>query len=74
MKITKQQLREMVEKVVSEATISPVVKKAVESDADLEELLQAMAEKIESLEDEIERRKKEYANATARMSQITGKE
>ena len=51
MKITKQQLREMVQEVINEAEPA-AIEKAVESDAGLEELLTAMAERVAELENQ----------------------
>ena len=73
MKITKQQLREMVQEVINEAEPA-AIEKAVESDAGLEELLAAMAERMGELENEIQRLKSEYSNASARMGRITGEQ
>jgi len=73
-KITKQQLREMVEKVISEQDSPEVVKKAVESDESMKELLAAMAERMSALENEIKRLELEYSNAIARMGRITGEQ
>jgi hypothetical protein len=74
MKITKNQLKEMIEQVISEEDTPPEIQKAVQSDADLEVLLTAMANRISDLEAELEQTKKRYANASSRMSQITGKQ
>ena len=74
MKITKQQLRKMVQEVISEQDAPEAIEKAVESDAGLEELLAAMAKRMSELESELERLKSEYSNANTRMGQITGKQ
>lgn len=74
MKITKQQLREMVEKVISEQDSPEAVKKAVESDESMEELLAAMEKRMSALENEIKRLELKYSNASARMGQITGEQ
>ena len=71
MKITKQYLRTLIKEVISEQTVPREIEDAVKSDEDLEKLLTAMAEKISELETEIERRKKEYDDATVRMARIT---
>jgi predicted nucleic acid-binding Zn-ribbon protein len=73
-KITKQQLREMVEKVISEQDSPEAVKKAVESDESMEELLAAMEKRMSALENEIKRLELKYSNASARMGQITGEQ
>ena len=70
--IVKKQLKDLIKEIVSEKDFSPLeISKAVQSDQDLEILLATMAEKISDLEAELDRRKKEYANASARFSQIT---
>lgn len=71
MKITKQYLRTLIKEVISEQTVPREIEDAVRDDEKMEELLTAMAEKISELETEIERRKKEYDDATVRMARIT---
>ena len=74
MQETKNQLKKMIEQAISEQDTPETVKKAVESDESMEELLAAMAERMSELESEIEILKSEYSNASARMGQITGKQ
>ena len=74
MKITKQKLISLIKEVISEQSTPPEKQKAVQSDAELETLLTAMASRISELETELEQTKKRYANASSRMSQITGKQ
>jgi|TARA_R110000824_G_scaffold17272_7_gene70353 phage shock protein A len=74
MKITKQKLISLIKEVISEQSTPPEIQKAVQSDAELETLLTAMASRISELETELEQTKKRYANASSRMSQITGKQ
>ena len=74
MKITKQQLRKMVQEVISEQDGPEAIEKAVESDAGLEELLAAMAERMSELESELQRLKTQYSAASSRMGQITGEQ
>ena len=74
MKITKQKLINLIKEVISEQSTPPEIQKAVQSDAELETLLTAMASRISELETELEQTKKRYANASSRMSQITGKQ
>ena len=71
MKITKQELKDIIKEVISEQTVPPEIEKAVESDEDLEKLLTALAEKISKLEADIKRREDEYKAATTRMARIT---
>ena len=74
MKITKQKLVSLIKEVIAEQDESQAIEKAVESDAGLEELLAAMAERMSQLENEIQRMKSEYSAASDRMRQITGKQ
>ena len=74
MKITKQKIISLIKEVISEQSTPPEIQKAVQSDAELETLLTAMASRISELETELEQTKKRYANASSRMSQITGKQ
>ena len=74
MKITKQKLISLIKEVISEQSTPPEIQKAVQSDAELETLLTAMASRISELETELEQTKKRDANASSRMSQITGKQ
>ena len=74
MKITKQNLVSLIKEVIAEQDAPEAIEKAVESDAGLEELLAAMAERMSELENEIQSLKSQYSNATARMGQITGKQ
>ena len=74
MKITKQKLISLIKEVISEQSTPPEIQKAVQSDAELETLLTAMASRISELETGLEQTKKRYANASSRMSQITGKQ
>ena len=74
MKITKQKLVSLIKEVIAEQDAPEAIEKAVESDAGLEELLAAMAERMRELENEIQRMKSEYGEAGARMGQITGKQ
>jgi archaellum component FlaC len=74
MKITKQKLISLIKEAIQEIDKSPAVEKAVQSDESMEELLAAMAERMSELENEIQRLKSEYSNASARMGQITGKQ
>ena len=71
MKITKQYLRTLIKEVISEQTVPREIEDAVRDDEKMEELLTAMANEIERLETAIERRKKEYDDATVRMARIT---
>tara|TARA_X000001382_G_scaffold121586_1_gene103972 strand:+ start:56 stop:250 length:195 start_codon:yes stop_codon:yes gene_type:complete len=64
----------LIKEVISEQSTPPEIQKAVQSDAELETLLTAMASRISELETELEQTKKRYANASSRMSQITGKQ
>ena len=73
MKITKQQLREMVQEVINEAEPA-AIEKAVESDAGLEELLTAMAERVAELENQIQTLNTKYAETIERFTQITGEQ
>jgi|TARA_R100000081_G_C4778027_1_gene149782 archaellum component FlaC len=67
-------VNEQEEEVISEQDTPEAIEKAVESDAGLEELLAAMAERMGELENEIQRLKSEYSNASARMGRITGEQ
>ena len=71
MKITKQELKDIIKEVISEQTVPREIEDAVRDDEKMEELLTAMAEKISELETEIARRKDEYEAATTRMARIT---
>jgi archaellum component FlaC len=64
----------LIKEAIQEIDKSPAVEKAVQSDESMEELLAAMAERMSELENEIQRLKSEYSNASARMGQITGKQ
>lgn len=74
MQETKSKLKNIIEEVISEQDAPEAIEKAVESDAGLEELLAAMAERMSELESELQRLKSEYSNANTRMGQITGKQ
>ena len=74
MQETKYKLKSIIEEVISEQDAPEAIERAVESDAGLEELLAAMAERMSELESELERLKSEYSNANTRMGQITGKQ
>jgi predicted nuclease with TOPRIM domain len=74
MQETKSKLKNIIEEVISEQDAPEAIEKAVESDAGLEELLAAMAERMGELENEIQRLKSEYSNASARMGRITGEQ
>ena len=71
---TKSKLKDIIEEVIAEQDAPEAVKKAVESDESMEELLAAMAERMSELENEIQRLKSEYSNASARMGRITGEQ
>tara|TARA_R100000988_G_C3979406_1_gene156071 strand:- start:991 stop:1218 length:228 start_codon:yes stop_codon:yes gene_type:complete len=72
MKITKQKLINLIKEAIQEIDKSPAVEKAVQSDESMEELLSAMAERVSQLENEIQRMKSEYGEASARFSQVVG--
>ena len=72
MKITKQKLINLIKEAIQEIDKSPAVEKAVQSDESMEELLSAMAERVNQLENEIQRMKSEYGEASARFSQVVG--
>ena len=76
MKITKQKLVSLIKEVIAEqdAPDAEDIQRAVGSDADLEELLAVMAERMSELENEIQSLKSQYSNANDRMGQITGKQ
>tara|TARA_B100000287_G_C20562810_1_gene753170 strand:- start:329 stop:562 length:234 start_codon:yes stop_codon:yes gene_type:complete len=76
MKITKQQLREMVQQAINEETDpdAEVIRKAVGSDDNMEELLTAMAERVAELENQIQTLNTKYAETIERFSQITGEQ
>ena len=74
MQEAKYKLKSIIEEVISEQDAPEAIEKAVESDAGLEELLAAMAERMSELENEIQRLKSEYSNASARMGRITGEQ
>ena len=57
MKITKQKLISLIKEVISEQSTPPEIQKAVQSDAELETLLTAMASRISELETELEQTK-----------------
>ena len=69
---TKSKLKNIIEEVISEQDAPEAVKKAVESDESMEELLSAMAERMSQLENELQRMKSEYSEASARFSQVVG--
>ena len=69
---TKSKLKDIIEEVISEQDAPEAVKKAVESDESMEELLSAMAERMSQLENELQRMKSEYSEASARFSQVVG--
>ena len=69
---TKSKLKDIIEEVISEQDKAEAVKKAVESDESMEELLSAMAERMSQLENELQRMKSEYSEASARFSQVVG--
>ncbi len=71
---TKLKLQDIIKEVISEQDVPQQIEKAVESDADLEELLSAMAERLRDLESEIEKVKSDYSAASSRMSQIIGQQ
>ena len=64
--------KRQIEEVISEQDTPEAVKKAVESDESMEELLSAMAERMSQLENELQRMKSEYSEASARFSQVVG--
>ena len=66
----------MIKEVIAEqdAPDAEDIQRAVASDADLEELLAVMAERMSELENEIQSLKSQYSNANDRMGQITGKQ
>ena len=72
MQETKSKLKDIIEEVISEQDTPEAVKKAVESDESMEELLSAMAERMSQLENELQRMKSEYSEASARFSQVVG--
>ena len=72
MQETKSKLKDIIEEVISEQDTPEAVKKAVESDESMEELLSAMAERMSQLENELQRIKSEYSEASARFSQVVG--
>ena len=74
MQETKNQLKKVIEQVISEQDAPEAVEKAVQSDESMEELIAAMAKRMSELESDIQRLKSEYSNASARMGQITGKQ
>ena len=76
MKITKQQLRKMVQEVINEETgpDAEVIRKAVASDDNMEELLTAMAERVAELENQIQTLNTKYAETIERFAQITGEQ
>ena len=71
---TKLKLQDIIKEVISEQDVPQQIEKAVESDADLEELLSAMAERLRELESEMEKVKSDYSAASSRMSQIIGQQ
>ena len=73
MKITKQQLREMVQQAINEADPEDI-QRAVGSDDNMEELLTAMAERVAELENQIQTLNTKYAETIERFSQITGEQ
>ena len=72
--ITKKYLKDLVKQVVSEQDIPQEIEKAVESDSNLEQLLSAMAERLEELENQIQKVRSDYTAASARMGQIIGQQ
>ena len=73
MKITKQQLRKMVQEVINEADPEDI-QRAVASDDNMEELLTAMAERVAELENQIQTLNTKYAETIKRFAQITGEQ
>ena len=71
---TKLKLQDIIKEVISEQDVPQQIEKAVESDADLEELLSAMAERLRELESEMEKVKSDYSAASSRMNQIIGQQ
>ena len=74
MKITKQELKDIIKEVISEQTVPREIEDAVRADEKMEELLRTMAERMSALENEIKRLELKYSNASARMGQITGEQ
>lgn len=74
MQEAKYKLKSIIEEVISEQDGPEAIEKAVESDAGLEELLAAMAERMSELESELQRLKTQYSAASSRMGQITGEQ
>ena len=72
MQETKSKLKDIIEEVIAEQDEPEAIQKAVQSDAGLEELLAAMAERMSQLENELQRMKSEYSDASERFSQVVG--
>jgi hypothetical protein len=73
-KITKQELKDIIKEVISEQTVPREIEDAVRADEKMEELLRTMEERMSALENEIKRLELKYSNASARMGQITGEQ
>ena len=71
---TKLKLQDIIKEVISEQDVPQQIEIAVEADADLEELLSAMAERLRELESEMEKVKSDYSAASSRMNQIIGQQ